>query len=399
MRRSYFHLCALASGVLLALGVGSCVEPYLPEVDNANANFLVVDGFINGNGRSTFLLSRSLNLATTTAPPPEKGAKVYLVDNAGGRYPLPEKVSGTYQSDSLVLNPSRQYQLSILTSANASYTSDLTPLKVTPPIDKLGFQLADGQVQLVASAHDASAQTKYYRWSCVETWEFNAAFGSALEYFPLKNGSNGNVFIDIRTTPIYTCWRTERPTDIVQTTSAQLGQDAISNYVIRSFSQRAERVKVRYSVLVSQVAETAEEFAYREVLRKNTEAVGTVNDPLPSQLTGNVHRVGNTTEPVLGFVGAHTVQQQRLFIAKADLPARDPYDYDTPYNTCVASDIPFCDAQGCDVEGVYKLFASPDYVPLDFVAIPGSSMGGISSASADCADCRRRGSNVKPSFW
>jgi hypothetical protein len=386
---------------LVLLALGACVEPYLPEVVSANANYLVVDGFINGNGVTRITLSRTQNVAATGTPPPERRAQVAVIDDTGRRYLLTEKSAGLYQSDSLLLPTSRRYQLRITTagSAAATYESDPMLVKVTPPIDKLGFQLASDQVQLVLSTHDASAQSRYYRWSFVETWEFNAAVGSALEYYPKLNGPRGGIPVDIRTTPIYTCWRTERPTTIVQTTSAQLSQDAITNYIVRSFSARAERVKVRYSVLVRQVAETAEEFAYYDLLRKNTEAVGTVNDPLPSQLTGNVHRVDNPQEPVLGFVGAHTVQQRRLFIEKTDLPARASDDYDTPYNTCTIAQLPFCDSQGtCDVDGVLKLFASPDYVPLDYITIPGAGAG-ISSASADCADCRRRGTTTKPSFW
>ncbi|MEJ7664694.1 MAG: DUF4249 family protein [Hymenobacter sp.] len=46
-----------------------------------------------------------------------------------------------------------------------------------------------------------------------------------------------------------------------------------------------------YSILVRQYALTPEEFAYWDKLRKNTENLGTLFDPLPSQLSGNVHRL------------------------------------------------------------------------------------------------------------
>ena len=395
MRQYLLHFMARWGIRGLLLGLAGCVEPYMPDVINAPASYLVVDGFINGNGVTRIKLSRTENIAATTTPPVEKGAKIYVIDNTGLRYALTEKTSGSYQSDSVVLPPTRQYQLRITTAANATYQSDATPLKVTPPIDKLGFQVAGNQVQFVLSTHDASAQSRYYSWSFTETWQFNSAFESVLEYYPKMNGP-GHLLMDVRTTPIHTCWRTERPTTITQATSIQLNQDAITDYVVRSFPDRAERVKVRYSVLVSQYTETPEEFAYRELLRKNTEAVGTVNDPLPTQLTGNVHRLDNAAEPVLGFVGAHTVQAQRIFVNKADLPAHAPEYYDTPYNTCVMSYLYFCDPQGtCDPVGVVKLFASPDYVPLDYTSNP----DGIISTSADCADCRRRGTTTKPSFW
>ncbi|RZL13512.1 MAG: DUF4249 domain-containing protein, partial [Hymenobacter sp.] len=302
-----------------------------------------------------------------------------------------------YRSDSLQLPAGRQYQLRITTASNATYESAPAPLKVTPPIDKLAWQLRDGRISILLDTHDASAQSRYYRWKLVETWQFHTLAESRLEYFP--NPAPGRSNFGQRTTPIYTCWRTEQPTTINQGTSAGLSQDALTNTVITSFSDRAERVEARYSVLVSQLAETAEEFAYLELLRKNTEAVGTVNDPLPTQLTGNVHRVDNASEPVLGFVGAHTVQQQRLFIDSTQLPYLDFYQYDTPYKDCQVSTQYFCDDKGvCDADGVLKLFTSPTNIPLEYIGDPVYGLG-ITSATADCADCRTRGTTTKPSFW
>ena len=105
------------------------VEPYVPDVLNAPASYLVVDGFIKGNGVTRITLSRTINIATATTPPAERGARLFIVDDAGQRYPLTEKTSGRYQSDSLLLNPARQYQLRITTAVGAvSYASDLVPL-------------------------------------------------------------------------------------------------------------------------------------------------------------------------------------------------------------------------------------------------------------------------------
>ncbi|RZL08283.1 MAG: DUF4249 domain-containing protein, partial [Hymenobacter sp.] len=303
-------------GLQLALlgASAGCVEPYAPDVVATPASYLVVDGFINGNGRTRIQLSRTINVAAATAPPAEKGAKIFIVDDAGARYALTEKTSGAYQSDSLQLSPARRYQLRFTTAAGAAYESEQIVLKLTPPIDKLGWNVNDDQVQLLLSTHDATGQARYYRWGVAETWEFNSAYQSYLEY--------NRVLDDIvdRTTPIYTCWHTNRLSSIKQSSSAQLSQDALTDVELLHFPRKDERFKIRYSLFVSQVAETKEEFAYYELLRKNTEAVGTVNDPLPVQLTGNVHRVDNAQEPVLGYVGAYTVQQKRIFITRAELP-------------------------------------------------------------------------------
>ncbi|MGI4883702.1 MAG: DUF4249 domain-containing protein [Janthinobacterium lividum] len=383
------------AGLALLGALGGCVEPYAPDVVAAPASYLVVDGFINGNGPTTVLLTRTAQLAATAAAPVEKGAKVFIADDAGGRYALTEKASGTYQSDSLVLSATRRYQLTIATAGNASYASDLVPLKVTPPIDQLGWASDGGQVQLKISTHDPQQQTRYYRWGLVETWEFNSAYESFLEYDPVQQ------IIVPRTTPIYTCWRTERSSAIRQGSSAQLGQDVLTGFSLLVVPARAERLKVRYSVLVRQSAETAAEFAYYELLRKNTEAVGTVNDPLPVQLTGNVHRVGDTQEPVLGFVGAHTVQQKRLFIDRAALNLPKDWAFDTPYSGCTMGKelVPDPGDKTPIAIPQTRTFSTPGNVPVDYLVSENNIILGYIGSSRDCVDCRARGSNVKPSFW
>jgi hypothetical protein len=380
----------------LLLILAGCVELYLPEVADSKPNYLVVDGFINGNGRTRIKLSRTTTLATATTPPLEKGAKVDIVDNIGVRYALRENASGNYQSDSLLLSSMRQYQLRIsLSAGSAIYESSLVPLKVTPPIDDLKWRLDNSQVQLLLSTHDASQQSRYYRWSFAETWEFNAAYKSLLEY-----DQRQKILIP-RVTPIYTCWHTETPTTIKQGSSAQLSQDMLTDVALLAFSNRGERFKVRYSMLVSQHAETAAEFTYYEQLRKNTEAVGSVNDPLPTQLTGNVHRLDNAAEPVLGYVGAHTVQQKRLFIARSDLALPTSWQFDTPYESCLvdsAAEVLFpYDPLGVPYPRT-RVFIIPQNIPLGERISNGFIVGYIGSSS-ECADCRTRGSNVKPSYW
>ena len=392
--RNYIGRSFLSLAGLVFLCLSGCIESYVPDVINAPASYLVVDGFINGNGVTRMKLSRTTSIATTTVPPAEKGARVFIVDNTGQQYALTEKASGSYQSDSLLLLPSRKYQLRITTASSTTYESDLLPLKVTPPIDNLTWKQTDTQVQLAVSTHDASAQSRYYRWGFLETWEFHSAFESLLEYDAKRD------IIVTRTTPIYTCWRTERPSIIKQGSLAQLSQDALLDFPLLDLSSRAERFKIRYSVLVSQLAQTPEEFAYYELLRKNTEAVGTVNDPLPTQLTGNVHRVDNPTEPVLGFVGTHTVQYKRLFINRQELSLPANWLFENPYQGCNL---------GQELLGDYNpplqvpktiLFNNPGNIPTELHGSgPTGGADGYYGTSAQCVDCRLRGSNVKPSFW
>jgi hypothetical protein len=391
MSRPYFLRFWSALGLL---GMAGCVEPYMPSVIDAPTTYLVVDGFINGKGRTRIRLSRTINVATTTAPPPEKGAKLFIVDNMGTRYALAEQSSGYYLSDSLLLTPTRQYQLSLTTAASAEYASDLTPLKVTPPL-QFGWVRQNGEMDFRLSTADPTGLSRFYRWSTTETWEFNSAYKSVLQY-------RGGLILP-RITPIYTCWHTDRHTAINQRSTTQLSQDAVTNLQMLHYSDHDERFKIRYSVLVTQYAETAEEFAYLEILRKNTEAVGGLNDPLPAPLTGNMHRVGTPDEPVLGFVGAHTVEQKRLFIVPAEMNLPTGWTFTTPYAACKNIIEPVPDSLDMWPNIIYipqtRNFTELSYVAVDYTLDRDGNPNGYLGSTRDCVDCRTRGSNVKPTFW
>jgi hypothetical protein len=53
---------------LFTLFLSGCVEPYFPEVMEAPNSFLVVNGFINGNGTSNIQLLRTQNLKGALQP-------------------------------------------------------------------------------------------------------------------------------------------------------------------------------------------------------------------------------------------------------------------------------------------------------------------------------------------
>ncbi|UOQ71270.1 DUF4249 domain-containing protein [Hymenobacter cellulosilyticus] len=370
----------LRAGLLLCcallLSLSGCIESFEPSDGPVTQNFLVVDGFLNSEGVTTIKLTRSLGLKAKTAPPVEAKAKVFMEEENGPRYALPETQAGTYVSPRLTLNPAKRYRLHFNTANNREYITDYTQAKRTPPIDKVNWQVEGNSVRILVSAHDAANQTRYYRWDMDETWEFTSAYHSYLEY------SNGK--IRPRAVDIYRCWGTQPSGLIKLFTTTKLSQDVVADYPVLMLPSNSVKLRYKYSVLVKQYAQTVEEFAYWEALRKNTENIGTLFDPLPSQLTGNIHCVTDPAELVLGYIGAYSVQEQRLFISRDQLPA--DWKFETGYETCGVPDT---------VSGFYKdvAFLTPNYLPLEDLE------GRYTAQYADCVDCRRRGTNVQPTFW
>lgn len=368
--------------LLLLLLLGGCVDRFEPGVIRSPSNYLVVDGFINLNGRTIIRLTRTLPLADTTAPPVETRANVVIRDAAGGSFALVERTPGEYVSDSLVLPTDRRYQLYLRSSAGREYASELAEGRLTPPIDSVTWRLDGPNLRLGVNTHDASGRTRYYRWSFAETWEFRVGYRSVLQYV---NGA-----IEPRPEDIYVCWRTENSTAIKLSSTQRLSEDVVSDLPLWQFPANSVRLARRYSVLVRQYAQTAEEYAYWEQLQKNTESLGGLFDPTPSQLTGNVRCLSDAAEPVMGYVGAVAPAEKRIFIAQTDLPSTR---FESYYATCGEPDTLL-------LADVPDFVHSPNQLPLYPLYYPMSSIiFGYATAYKECADCRLLGTNRKPAFW
>ncbi|MBX0292676.1 DUF4249 domain-containing protein [Hymenobacter sp. HSC-4F20] len=383
-------------GILLLLGVNSCVEPYAPEVTTAANNYLVVSGFINGNGSTAIRLSRSVQLAAPATFPAEARAIVTVESLRGQRYPLPETdTAGLYRSvRRLALPPNEQYRLHIRTAGGREYASDYTLLKHTPALDRFEGQIQANGLQIYVSAHDEQAQTRYYRWEYEETWAFTSAHWSRWRF---SKGTPQRRTYFPRKEDIYHCWRTEPSTTVITTSTVRLSQDAVRDYRLLFIPAFSGRLQSLYSLRVRQYALSAEEFDYWEAVKKNTENIGTLFDPLPSQVQGNVHSLTDPDEPVLGFVGATTEVSQRLFINRHSLPP-DWHSRNEGYETCTeTSSITHDSIRGLNM---YEEFADTTYrVPINEIRTRTGDIIGFSYQSTACVDCRLRGTNKKPSFW
>ncbi len=56
-------------------------------------------------------------------------------------------------------------------------------------------------------------------------------------------------------------------------------------------------------------------------MKGNTENVGSIFGSQPNEITGNIHCVSNSSEPVIGYIGAGRSQHERIFISNSDMPS------------------------------------------------------------------------------
>ncbi|WP_192821864.1 DUF4249 domain-containing protein [Rufibacter sp. LB8] len=372
--------------VWLLVGLCACVEQYTPDVEDVTTNYLVVDGFINSQGATTIKLSRTQPISQEENAAVERGATVQVQELDGPSHALAEVAGGTYKGAAGVINPAKKYRLYLKTSAGKEYASDYVPVMVTPPIDAVTWKVELDGVQIYVSTHDDQQNTRYYRWDFEETFQFSSAFYSQMVF--------QNNQLTYRKDNIFMCWRDAAPGLFYLGSSVKLAQDVIHEAALVKLNSSNFKLKHRYSILVKQYAQTKEAFAYWEKLKKNTQDIGSLYDPLPTVLTGNVQSLSDPKETVIGYVSATSVQEKRIFIDRSQLPAT--WQFEDEYSNCRgAVDSTYLGSMnmaiGADSEQSEIRLLGP--------IIKQGFLVGAYFYRADCVDCRFRGTNIKPAFW
>jgi hypothetical protein len=356
----------------------ACKQEYpLPKETN-DLDLLVVEGLLNTSGPTVVRLSRTFNPTDIGTILPVVNAEVTVEGEDNTMFFLPGNTSGEYTSNQLPLDNAVKYRLRIKTTGGQEYLSDFVPVQPSPAIDSVHWKRTDDAIQLLVTTHDPQNKTWYYRWEYDETWEIHSDF---LSHFKWMDPA-----VILRSDPysIYYCWKSDASTRIFLNSSAKLTQDVISAQQLHSIPIAAEQISVRYSMLVRQYALTREAYQFWEIMKKNTEQVGTLFDPQPSQLLSNIRAVNDETEAVIGYVSAGSVSEKRLFINRREV---EPWRY---RRDCTERVIP--------LDSIQYYFPNEVYIPLQEWYFFGR-LAGYTSSLRTCVDCTTRGTNVRPAFW
>ncbi|GAB3895178.1 DUF4249 domain-containing protein [Spirosoma agri] len=370
MKKSILLQSVIWVVVLLAAG---CVDPYRPPEVTSPNTYLVVSGFVNSapGTTSTIQLSRTQNLTDKKAPTVETKAVVTVESSTKATYTFQEGSGGVYTLSGVVPRAGETYRLRIRTAQGKEYLSDFVPVNVTPPIDSVSWRVENDGVQINVNAHDATNKTRYYRWEFDETWVYTSAYNSHYELV--------NKQILRRTESVYQCWGSSTDKTIQLGSSARLSNDVISQRPLLFIDGASVKLSTRYSIQVKQYALTQAAYDYYDQLAKITQSVGSIFDPQPSQITGNIHSTTNTGELVMGFFRVGSVEARRIYIAKTQLP---PWIPGTGHGSCDVDTMSASDI----------LMKEPGIIDeVDRLYL---------TTSLYCLDCRLKGGvTKKPDFW
>lgn len=367
-----------------------CREPYDPALENKVISYLVVEGNINASGVTTIEISRTQRLSEKEVRKFETGASVEIESDNSTKYVVSDRGKGLYTSAANTLPKDRKYRLRIKTTMGKEYLSEFAAVKVTQPVTVSWSKDANG-VEILANTTDPTKQSQYYQWLTEETWEIQSPLPT---FFVVLRPS---IVVDRRSAQdridASLCWTTVRSANILTATTRAQSDDLIKGFSLQKIPNGSERLSVRYSVLVSQYAISKEAYEFYEVLKKNTEKLGSVFDPQPSLVRGNITCTTDPEEIVIGFIDCSIPTTQRIFITskeagdwKSSLVCQPSYLQNTL--TAIRGAFP-------NDETMISTALIADY--------PSSSGGeiilGYNIVKADCVDCRLRGNNIRPSFW
>jgi hypothetical protein len=368
----------ITTALLLALihAFNGCIEPFSPPEINSPEQFLVIDGFLNIGGDTTKIeLRRTQNTNEKRLYTPETGARLTAETDKGENYQFTDAGKGLYLLLPGTMNQSVKYRLNITTRNGTKYASAFVPVNKTPPIDSITY-VHDKFLNAVVfkvNTHDPTNNTKFYKWKFEDTYEYYSRFYSSI----MVKGKD----VVNRPEDINHCWSSGRSSNIIIGSTVKLSKDEIKDLPINIVPVASNKLLVKYSMLVKQYGLTQEAFEYWTSLAKTTQSTGSLFDPQPSQVTGNIKNIANPKELVFGYFSAAVEAKKRIFVT----PRLGNYDV-----YCELDTLPIACGPP-DVECVFnthKLLVSY-YDDENILATP-----------PDCADCRLRGGiNKRPIFW
>ncbi len=374
--------------LLVFLGImgflGSCRTPYDPEIPATELQILVVEGYLDTEGKTSELkLSRTVPLSSEASMLPELGATVMLRGQNGQQFDLTEKGDGIYLFERNI-DESQTYVLEILLRSGERFTSEELKPIVTPEILDGGFLRDEDGVEVFVSTQ-GNAEADDFLWTYEETWIYRPRIRTTWIYDPqirdvrLRTEGEQNSL----------CFKTETSPDIILETSSRFQDQVVFQRTIVEIPVGDERIMERYSILVSQKGIASKDVQFWEILKKNTEDIGSIFSPLPSLIGGNIKGLDNQT-PVIGQVSLGVIRQKRIYVNRNDVA---PWNYiDPQFNDCVIAENPVM------IPEYTTVFGNGSIVPARELMV-GTTIVGFFPSSRRCTDCTLYASPVRPEFW
>ena len=158
--------------------------------------------------------------------------------------------------------------------------------------------------------------------------------------------------------------------------------------------QFSTRLTLRYRIIVIQHAITEEEYRYWEALEELNENLGTLFDPIPAEISGNIRNVTHPGQSVLGYFTSSSVRTDTMYV-DAEAFNNDPIYFESPYGFCKYDIVV---GEGRDVQTTISNYYRIGWFLADSIR-EGDVLYRTMANSSYCFDCTTGGSADPPAGW
>ena len=389
-----------------SLLLSSCTEQYVMQT-NTFEDILVVNGILTNELRlQEIKLNRTYRLEEDKAPF-EKGANVYVTDSDNIVYEFEEDVDSYLSKSEFKAEAGKTYQLNIITKDGKSYSSTsetltaISEIKVTPTV-----QTIEGQkgVQIDISSFDPTSQSKFYRYEYDETYKIVAPKWTPDKHevapFLTPDGNPDFIVVPRTNGETKTCYSTKRLEDLLLKSTVGLTEDRV-DFPIRFISVKDPIIRERYSIIVRQYVQNLASYTYYKTLKDLSISKSILSQIQTGFNYGNLKSNDNAAEKIVGYFEVSSVSSQRIYFNYRDLFPTDTY-YPPYFIDCSEVELLNCWDRGCQgpqilsfvgsISSLYSFRYGADLPDrrhyAKYVFVP-----------ADCGDCTKFSSNIKPLFW
>lgn len=367
--------------------INSCIEEYLPRIDQYD-NILVIDGKITDKpGPYTVRISRSTEVNNPDFKP-VSDCEVVIYDNDGNTELMGLADEGIYQSaaEGIQGRIGKKYRIEVKLPNGNIYKSDFEELKNPIELDTVYAQIEyrdniDFYHQLAGyqfylNTKLAPSDSTYFLWDLEATYHYQSDYTIRWIY-------EGTLEWSYAPDTLFNCWSTYKVNEIFAMSTNGLNPTVITAFPLYYVNTQTRRLSVRYSLLIKQYTISQDAFVFYNGLKDNN-GEGSLYDQQPVQIRGNVYNIYDPEEPVLGYFLVAGEDEKRIFVDRPKSPV--PFYY------------PVCTLSEADFEAYGQLWWMPesDY-PIFAIETPG---GRRAVPHKDCVDCRQHGGTIfKPLFW
>lgn len=406
--------------VLLSLIATSCIEevPVQSELESTISveDILVVDARLSDELKNHEVQLTRIFALEDEDPIFETGAQVSVIDSQGARFAFEENSPGTYSSaTAFAAEHGRSYRLEIQLTDGKRYVSSEVAVPDAVPIANMEAKRTTNDrgeegVGIFLDNDSTGEEPSFFRYEYEETYKIIAPKWDPFRFEVVRYEP---CFPDPFVVEIVpwederkTCFGSSKSQRLIQASSVDLEGNTIDNFQLHFISRENYIISHRYSMFVTQYAQTSDAYSFYERLGDFSSLDNVFSQIQPGFLEGNITLESDSEEFALGYFEVTSVSRQRMYFNYTDLfPDEElpPYPFICgimgnprlwPRGYHCAS-LGVCDGN-CESPLIEQILAGTVVLAAekedDFISP-------YYTWPSPCGDCTKLGSNVVPEFW